>query len=78
MLGKAMHRTNRSQGWSRTEGKNTRISVQTFSGLHAAGEGHADHLYNPLPQARGDPQSHTSWEFHFLVIPELDHNFFIF
>lgn len=78
MLGKAMYSTNRNQGCFRTAGKNTRVSVRTFSGLHPAGEGHVDHLYNPLPQPRRDPQSYTSHEFHFLVIPELDHNFFIF
>lgn len=78
VLDKATYSTNRNQGWLSTAGKNTRVGVLTQSGLHPAGEGHVDHLHNPLPQARRDPQSHTTGEFHLLVIPELDYNFFIF
>lgn len=78
VFGKATYSTKRNQGWLRTAGENTRVSVLARSGLHPAGEGHVDHPHNPLPQARRDPQSHTMGELHLLVIPELDHNFFIF
>lgn len=78
MPGKAMYSTNGNQGCFRTVGTNTTVSVWNFSGLLPAGEGHVDHLYNPFPQARRDPEGHTSRELDFLVIPEVDHNSFIF